>query len=157
MELSPAAESSRGDGIFGPTTVNVVPWPSTDATSIVPPWALTTLFANARPRRPRSFGFVVKNGWKSFRGRPPACPARCRGRESRGRPLPRNEKGSKGRPGRPPLGYFLRPVIAASAAITTSARTATMIVLVSRPAVTRGSTVPTRCSATTVVLPLLST
>src|SRR3989441_9460830 len=47
--------------------------------------------------------------------------------------------------------------MAASAPITTSARTATMIVLVSRPAVTRGSTVPTRCSATTVVLPLLST
>ena len=67
MELSPAAESSRGDGIFGPTTVNVVPWPSTDATSIVPPWALTTLFANARPRPvPGSFGFVGKNGWKSF-------------------------------------------------------------------------------------------
>src|SRR2546427_7900169 len=63
----PRPNRHGGDGIFGRTTVNVVPWPSADATSIVPPWALTTLFANARPRPvPCSFGFVVKNGWKSF-------------------------------------------------------------------------------------------
>src|SRR5256886_10011281 len=68
----------------------------------------------------------------------------------------RKRKEGGGRPGRLPPGYFFRPIMAAMAPITTRARTATMIVVVSRPAVTRGSTVPTRWSATTVVLPVPS-
>src|SRR2546422_172215 len=68
----------------------------------------------------------------------------------------RKRKEGGGRPGRLPPGYFFRPIMAAMAPITTRARTATMIVVVSRPAVTRGSTVPTRCSAITVVLPVPS-
>src|SRR3989475_6038832 len=63
----PRLDHHGGDGDFGRGTVNVVPWPNSDATSIVPPCAPTTLFANARPSPvPCSFGFVVKNGWKSF-------------------------------------------------------------------------------------------
>src|SRR6266571_8660881 len=65
--LSPAGWAYGGDWVFGSTTVKVDPWPGREATSIVPPWAPTTLFANARPSPvPCSFGFVVKNGWKSF-------------------------------------------------------------------------------------------
>ena len=78
------------------------------------------------------------------------------GRVNRAGPGIEKEKGSKGRLRRPPPVYFFRPIMAASAAITTRARIATMIVEVSKPAVTRGSTVPTRCSATTVVLPVPS-
>src|SRR5439155_62936 len=68
------------------------------------------------------------------------------GNASAGRQKKGEQRATRSRP--PPV-YFLRPIIAARAPITTSARTATMIVLVSRPAVTRGSTVPTRCSPTT--------
>src|SRR5256886_6943703 len=68
----------------------------------------------------------------------------------------RKRKEGGGRPGRLPPGCFFRPIVAGRAQITRSARPATMIVVVSRPAITRGSTVPTRCSAITVVLPVPS-
>src|SRR3989475_7036924 len=68
----------------------------------------------------------------------------------------RKRKEGGGRPGRLPPASSFRPIMPATAPYTPSARTATMIVVVSRPAVTRGSTVPTRRSAITVVLPVPS-
>src|SRR5881396_3185609 len=56
-----------GEGTFGSTTVKVDPLPISEATSMAPPWALTTFFANARPSPvPCSLGLVVKKGWNSF-------------------------------------------------------------------------------------------
>src|SRR5439155_916733 len=72
------------------------------------------------------------------------------GNASAGRQKKGEQRATRSRP--PPV-YFLRPIIAATAPITPSATTATMIVLVSSPPVTRGATVPTRCAPPSVVLP----
>src|SRR5436309_886329 len=129
----PRPHRHGGDGIFGRATVNVVPWPSPAASDC------------ARPYLSRSrelFPFPPGVGNERIRR------TRRAGREK--------GKRAEGDPSRLPPGYFFRPIMAAMAPITTSARTATMIVVVSRPAITRGSTVPTRCSAITVVLPVPS-
>src|SRR5438876_11735386 len=56
-----------GEGTFGSTTVKVDPLPISEATAMAPPWALTTFFANARPRPVLcSLGVVVRQGWTSF-------------------------------------------------------------------------------------------
>jgi len=67
MELSPASVGLRRRRGFREDHREGRSLVGSDTTSIVPPWAPTTLFANARPSPvPCSFGFVVKNGWKSF-------------------------------------------------------------------------------------------